>query len=141
MAERKHTHGLSIEFEGSTAVLRFGRKQIWDGADLSLLRDTLARVHRIDGCRSIAIDLATVQFLPSGFFGQLMDWSDRGVVLQILNPHERIRNMRWFQEYFAQDSGEVFTVVGDPSVEIRRAGDHGFEPTLTVSFAENKAIV
>ena len=42
---------------------------IWDGTDLSLLRDKLWDMVRKENCRSFGIDLRQVQYIPSGFFG------------------------------------------------------------------------
>jgi transketolase len=47
---------------------------LWDGADLSLIRDTLNRLVVKERRRSIAIQMRTVKYVPSGFFGMLFDW-------------------------------------------------------------------
>jgi hypothetical protein len=31
-----------------------------------------------------------------------MDWSDHGISIELLAPHERVRQMLWFQEFFDQ---------------------------------------
>ena len=101
MPERKHVHGLSLRFMGDTAVINVGRKEIWDGADLSLFRDAFREL--VDnGSSSVGVDLAGVQYLPGGFFGELMDWCDRGISIEVVAPHERVRQMLWFQEFFEQ---------------------------------------
>jgi len=102
MAARVHVHGLSLRLEGDSVLVSVGRKQVWDGTDLSLFRDTVHRLIR-DGRRAIGVDLSGVQVLPSGFFGSLMEWSDEGVSISLRTPHARVQQLLWFREFFDQD--------------------------------------
>ncbi|MBX3444673.1 MAG: hypothetical protein KF774_19900 [Planctomyces sp.] len=108
MAERKYTHGLSTRQEHGVTVVSIGDMEIWDGADLSLLRDTLTQLIQRDRCRSIAIDMSTVQFVPSGFFGMLFDWFEQGVSVRLMSPRGRVRNMLWFKRFFVGDRAESY---------------------------------
>lgn len=100
MAERKHTHGLELTVRNGVMVVSIGDMEIWDGADLSLIRDTLFALISKDGCSSIGVDMRYVQYVPSGFFGMLFDWFERGVQVRLYHPRERVRNMLWFRMFF-----------------------------------------
>jgi hypothetical protein len=103
MAERKNTHGLHVRTVRGISVVDIGDMEIWDGADLSLVRDTLtvliARRHR----RSVGIDMRHVKYVPSGFFGMLYDWFESGISVYLVSPTDRVENMLWFQRFFAPD--------------------------------------
>ena len=49
MAERKYIHGLTLRQDAKAVVLDIGEMEIWDGADLSLIRDTLISMIRGEG--------------------------------------------------------------------------------------------
>ena len=111
MAERKYTHGLElVEIDGST-LLNIGDIEIWDGADLSLVRDTLARLAGQEYIKSFTIDMKFVQYIPSGFFGMLYDWCERGVEIRLLQPRARVQNMLWFQKFFVDLGNGYFQLI------------------------------
>jgi len=108
MADRKYTHGLSVFDSEHGSVLDIGEMEIWDGADLSLIRDTLFRLVLQNGTEAIMINMHAVQYIPSGFFGMLYDWMERGVTIRLLAPRERVRQMLWFRKFFEQESESIF---------------------------------
>jgi hypothetical protein len=108
MADRKYTHGLQIAQTRFGTVLDIGSMEIWDGADLSLIRDTLFRLILREGVSSVAVDMHSVQYVPSGFFGMLYDWMERGVCVRLLNPRDRVRQMLWFRKFFAHEVDHVY---------------------------------
>jgi hypothetical protein len=108
MAERKYTHGLTTRDEHGVTVVDIGDMEIWDGADLSLLRDTLAVLIQRQRCKSIAVNMATVKFVPSGFFGMLFDWFEQGVAVRLISPQERVMNMLWFKRFFVWERDDRF---------------------------------
>lgn len=82
-------------------VLDFGGMHIWDGADLSLLRETLAQVIEVEGYRHIGVAMDHVQYVPSGFFGMLYDWHEKeGVSMYLYGVQGNVVNMLWFQQFF-----------------------------------------
>lgn len=103
MAERKNTHGLELVTIDRTTIVSIGDMEIWDGADLSLIRDTLFRLIRQQAVNSISIDMKYVQYIPSGFFGMLYDWMDRGIEVRLLHPRTRVQQMLWFQKFFVDE--------------------------------------
>lgn len=104
MAERKNLDGLTLTRERDITVMALEAMEIWDGADLSLLRDGLNHVILQKKCRSIAIDMHAVKYVPSGFFGMLFDWFEQGVVVRLVGPQKRVRNMLWFRQFFSHET-------------------------------------
>ena len=80
---------IDVQDDG-THLLHLGEIEIWDGADLALLREGLALLIEKDNCRSIAVDMQFVKYIPSGFFGMLFDWYERRSVAFTLTPPQRV---------------------------------------------------
>ncbi len=108
MAERKYTHGLTLTLKGPATVLDIGKMEIWDGADLSLIRDTIFRLVNEEGIASVGIDVSRVQHVPSGFFGMLFDWYEQGVTIRLHEPRERVRKMLWFRKFFFEQERTIY---------------------------------
>ncbi|WP_417847977.1 hypothetical protein [Thalassoglobus sp.] len=108
MAERKYTHGLRLSVQDAVTVLEIGDMEIWDGADLSLLRDTIFRLVYDENVTSLGVDMSYVQHVPSGFFGMLFDWYERGVSIRLMQPRERVKQMLWFRKFFIEQKETVF---------------------------------
>lgn len=102
MAERKNTHGLQLTRRGGVSVVDIGDMEIWDGADLSLVRDTLNILIARRGRRAVGIQMQHVKYVPSGFFGMLYDWHESGVSVYLFNPQPRVERMLWFQRFFSE---------------------------------------
>lgn len=100
MAERKNTHGLNLSSVRGITVVDIGDMEIWDGADLSLVRDTLAILIDRRRRRTVGVQMKHVKYVPSGFFGMLYDWFEAGVTVYLVEPQERVENMLWFQRFF-----------------------------------------
>ena len=94
------------ERDGFT-VMSMHEIEIWDGADLSLLRDTLTRLFDVEKCRAIGVDMTYVKYIPSGFFGMLFDWKEKGAAIRLYSPQPHVKNMLWFRQFFEHvcDSG------------------------------------
>ena len=108
MAERKNTHGLTVKRHRRATVIDIGEMEIWDGADLSLIRDTLNRLIVKERRRSIAIQMRTVKYVPSGFFGMLYDWFERGITVRLVAPQDRVTQMLWFQRFFEREQEDCY---------------------------------
>ena len=67
MSSRKKQR-LSIRIESDFAVVSLEDMEIWDGADLALLREALTALIERDGYRALGFDLSSVKYIPSGFF-------------------------------------------------------------------------
>lgn len=103
MAERKNTHGLQVTTLRGISVVDIGDMEIWDGADLSLVRDTLSILIARRRRRTVGIQMQHVKYVPSGFFGMLYDWFESGINVYLVSPQSRVENMLWFQRFFIQD--------------------------------------
>ena len=100
MATKKNR--MTIHHLNGVTVLDLGNMDIWDGADLALLRETLNRLVEGDRCRSVGVNMQHVKYIPSGFFGMLYDWHDHGVAIRLYTPQPNVENMLWFRQFFNQ---------------------------------------
>ncbi len=105
MARKK---GCTIDVREKHHVVVMGDMEIWDGADLALLRETLARLVEDERRKAIGVDLTFVKYIPSGFFGMLYDYAERGVSVRIYNAQPHIREMLWYREFFDELSRGVY---------------------------------
>ena len=100
MAERKNLDGLTLSDQDGTRLMNLGEMEIWDGADLSLLRDGLNHLILKEKQASVAVDMSHVKYVPSGFFGMLFDWFEKGISIRLYAPQERVTQMLWFRQFF-----------------------------------------
>ncbi|QDT64157.1 STAS domain-containing protein [Calycomorphotria hydatis] len=133
MATRRKRRKIVSEVDG-VAKLDLGEMDIWDGADLALIRDTLIRLITREKKRAIAVDMTHVKYIPSGFFGMLFDWKERGVKVFLLNPQERIQEMLWFQHFVQHVEDDTFRIVLEHQKELAPEAQPGYrepdwEPT------------
>ena len=122
MAERKDYDSVSILDRQGVSVLDLGSMEIWDGADLSLLRDTLNQLARSQA-DVIGVDMQHVKYVPSGFFGMLYEVFERGVDIRLYDPQPRVRNMLWFRKFFDFGPDGSHQLKGNDSA--RRATSRG----------------
>jgi anti-anti-sigma regulatory factor len=100
MAMGSRKDRMKIREEDGVTILNLGPVEIWDGADLALLRDTFTQHCVNRRCRSLGIDMSSVKYVPSGFFGMLFDWHEKGVSIRLYSPQPRVANMLWFRQFF-----------------------------------------
>ena len=103
----KRKERITINQHGQFLVLELKGVEIWDGADLALLRDTLTELIE-RGCRFAGVAMASVKYIPSGFFGMLFDWQDRGVSIRLYDPQPNVNRMLWFRQFFQHLGGGVY---------------------------------
>ena len=115
MAARKNMGRIEIYRRKEAVVLNMGEIEIWDGADLSLLRDALVHVIEKKHARSVAIDMTHVKYVPSGFFGMLYDWFEKGVSIYLIEPQEHVMKMLWFKRFFKLRNNSWFLLSSGPS--------------------------
>jgi anti-anti-sigma regulatory factor len=101
-------HQMTIEKLGGYQVINLGPMDIWDGADLALLRETLTGLIEGEGMTRVAVDMSNVKYVPSGYFGMLFDWAERGASICLDGPCERVRQMIWFRKFLAPLSDDRF---------------------------------
>ncbi len=91
---------MQLHERNGVTVLDMGRIEIWDGADLSLLRDTLTELFEDHGCRSLGVEMTYVKYVPSGFFGMMFDWLEKGCAIHLYSPLPHVQEMLWFRQFF-----------------------------------------
>ena len=99
MSSRKKQR-LSIRIENDFAIVSLEDMEIWDGADLALLREALSTLIERDGYRAIGVDLSAVKYIPSGFFGMLFEWYEQGLRIRLDSPQSNVEQMLWFRMFF-----------------------------------------
>jgi hypothetical protein len=98
---------LRIYRDDDVTLVNLGDMEIWDMADLVLLRESLTRLNKAEKLHAIGIDMSHVKSIPSGFFGLLFDWYEIGVQIRLYSAQPNIRRMFWFNHFFLE------TVAGD----------------------------
>lgn len=93
------TNIIETQADGSH-VIHLGDMEIWDGADLALLRETLVHLFHKMRSRRFGVDMTYVKYVPSGFFGMLFDWHEKGVEIQLYSPQPQVAGMLWFRRFF-----------------------------------------
>ena len=110
---------MRIHNRNGVSVVDIGNMEIWDGADLALLRETLARLIDKEGASAVGVELSFVKYIPSGFFGMLFDWHDHGVSAWLYSPQPNIMNMLWFRRFFEHIEGTTFLLRDNPEQPAR----------------------
>ena len=111
MAKRNRLH--FHDWNGAK-VIDLGTMEIWDGADLALLRETLTLLIDRQRHHSIGVNMAFVKYIPSGFFGLLFDWREKGVRVQLFNPQPHVQRMLWFQQFMEPVTKGCFLLLSEP---------------------------
>lgn len=99
MSSRKRQR-LSMRVDGDMAIVALEDMEIWDGADLALLRESLTALIENDGYRAIGVDMSAVKYIPSGFFGMLFEWYEQGMTVRLFSPRPNVEQMLWFRMFF-----------------------------------------
>lgn len=105
-----------IESRDGFQLLMLGEMEIWDGADLALLREGLFRLIDGEEVESIAIDMRYVKYIPSGFFGMLFDWQEKcGTRFALTPPQPNVQRMLWFRQFFKLNAEGLFEMQREPT--------------------------
>jgi anti-anti-sigma regulatory factor len=112
MSSRKRQR-LDIRAENDTAIVALEDMEIWDGADLALLREALTGLIEQDGYRSLGVDLSSVKYIPSGFFGMLFEWYDAGLQIRLYAPQENVAQMLWFRMFFQHEVNDTYRLTDE----------------------------
>ena len=101
MTVQRRFKRMLIDVRDEIHLLQLGEMEIWDGADLALLRECLFRLIDGEQCQAIAIDMRYVKYIPSGFFGMLFDWQEKsGACFALTPPQPNVQRMLWFRQFF-----------------------------------------
>ena len=112
MSSRKKQR-LTVRIENDFAIVSLEDMEIWDGADLALLREALTALIERDGYRAIGVDLSAVKYIPSGFFGMLFEWYEQGMRVRLDAPQKNVEQMLWFRMFFVRQPDETFLLTDE----------------------------
>lgn len=119
MTVQRRFKRMLIEDRDGVHLLLLGEMEIWDGADLALLREGLFRLINGEDCDSIAIDMRYVKYIPSGFFGMLFDWQEKcGTRFALTPPQPNVQRMLWFRQFFKLNSEGLYEMQREPTESI-----------------------
>ncbi len=113
---------VNVYMEDGITVMDLGSMDIWDGADLALVRDTLIALVQQEGRRRIGIDMTHVKCIPSGYFGMLFDWQERGVEIFLVDPQPSVRRMLWFRQFAERITGSIYRLTEEVQEELCQEG-------------------
>ncbi|QDT96085.1 hypothetical protein [Gimesia aquarii] len=108
---------MSVYVREGVTVLDFGTMEIWDGADLSLLRETLTRLVDQEKCKSIGVELTYVKYIPSGFFGMLYDLYEKGIAVTLYSPQPNVASMLWFKQFCVHTEDGRYLLKSDSAID------------------------
>jgi len=112
MSSRKKQR-LTVHTEDDFAIVSLDDMEIWDGADLALIREALANLIGQGGFRAIGVNLSAVKYIPSGFFGMLFEWYEQGIKVRLYYPQGNVEQMLWFRMFFTSDNEGAFDLNDD----------------------------
>jgi hypothetical protein len=120
--------------QDGVTILSVDKKDIWDGTELCLIRDTLRYLIKfeaktdlwgpplvITNRRNMEIDLQFVQYLPSGFFGMICDVHTICSSVQLYCVHPPVQKMLWLRLFCEETEKGVFTLLGEPTKSLASA--------------------
>jgi hypothetical protein len=115
MAVQRRFKRMLIDVRDDFLLLQLGEMEIWDGADLALLREGLFRLIDGESCHAIAIDMRYVKYIPSGFFGMLFDWQEKsGTWFALTPPQPNVQRMLWFRQFFRLNPDGLYEMMLEP---------------------------
>ncbi len=107
---------LTISDRAGVTVLDLIGIEIWDGADMALLREALTELIDDVGVRNVGINMQYVKYIPSGFFGMLFDLHEkRGMTVSLYTPQPNVLQMLWFRQFMVPLEGGQYLLDCDPA--------------------------
>jgi hypothetical protein len=109
---RERRERLKVHGRPGVVLLDMGPKEMWDGADLALLRERMAHLSTTSSNSNIAIQMQHVKYLSSGFFGTLFDWREKNGErsVRLYSPQPCVRQMLWFRQFFVPESDDCYVL-------------------------------
>ena len=137
MAANKNFKNLKLTLDDGATVVDLGEMEIWDGADLALLREAMVRLVQEQHCRSLGVDMRHVKYVPSGFFGMLFDWCEKGVRIRIYSPQPHVQKMLWFKKFFSRVIDTCYELTPDDMPCSSLKGPHAKVPASVARIPVN----
>lgn len=113
----------SVHQQDGVTVVSLGEAAVWDTGDLVRLRE-VASAMTASGRSKVALDLAHVSHLPSGFMNMLCEWREYGFEVLLLDPQPFVQNMLWFQRFTEPVSATDYRLNYMPQKDFRRRERH-----------------
>ncbi len=112
---------ITVQVQDDMVIVAIGKQGIWDGSDLSRLRQAL--LSQVDGekCHTIGLDMTYVKHLGTGFFGQLCHWHEKGFAIRLYSPQSCVRQMHWFRMFFELLSDDCFVLLSESKQSVARS--------------------
>lgn len=112
MSSRKKQR-LLVRVENDFAMVELVEMEIWDGADLALIRESLSVLIEREGYRAVGVDLQWVKYIPGGFFGMLFEWYEQGMRIRLDNPQPNVQKMLWFRMFFVWQGCDIYLLTDE----------------------------
>lgn len=119
---------MQLRNQDDRTVLDFGHMEIWDGADMALIRETLHKLIVLENHPAVGIDMSNIKFIPSGFFGMLYDYREIGIDVRLYCPQPNVRQMLWFEQFFDELDQDSFVLRDEPKEDFSPASPSGWSP-------------
>jgi len=136
---------IDVHYDRGYPVLDLGTKEIWDGSDLCLLRDTLVDLSRAGSggqgrCRAVGIEMKSVKGIPMGFFGMLHDLHvDLRIAVHLFSPQPNVCGMLWFRTFCESEGDGSFLMLRDPKPNVVPGAFHFWASLRGENFVEASA--
>lgn len=96
-----------VRFVDGRWELAVGDKEVWDGSDLALLRDSHQKIAG-ENVKVVAIQMRGVKMPHTGFFGLTYDWAVDGWQVLLLDPTAEVQRFLWFRTFMEESAPRVF---------------------------------
>ena len=143
----QHSPRIDVHYDRGFPVLDLGTKEIWDGSDLCLLRDTLVDLCQSDGsdrrqavCPAVGIEMSSVKGIPTGFFGMLHDLHvDEQIAVHLFSPQPNVCGMLWFRTFCESEGAGGFVMLRDPKPNVVPGAYHFWASLRGDDFVETSS--
>ena len=99
MAVQRRFKRMLIDVRDEFLLLQLGEMEIWDGADLALLREGLFRLIDGESCQAIVIDMHFVS----------------GTWFALTPPQPNVQRMLWFRQFFKLNPEGLYEMLLEPT--------------------------
>ena len=122
---------LKMVHRADATIINLGEMEIWDGADLALIRDTLFEMIVEQNHESVGVDMTLGQIRPQRILRHAQRLERQGdPQSSCILRQPNVREMLWFRQFFVPAADDCFLLtaqsVSDLSADV--ADDDDFEP-------------
>ena len=119
MAEARRQK-MTTSRRGGILVINLDNLEIWDNGDLYLLREKIESLAPDVDCWALGLEMLNVKYLASGFFDMLCLWQEKNPeqAVVLFSPHENVRQMVWFQQFFDETDEGYYQLRSAPKYDL-----------------------